>query len=308
MSGCSTCKNPFKETNKGQQYCSNRCKYKARRTIPSFKCKMCNKLVSKPKTVKQVYCSLICKADSFKILPPPIEILVEAMLKHRYKDCPNWSTLEKALGFDVKIIKRWAKELNLVDENNHGPIVNGEYLSTTYGEPRPIKLHLTSKEHLIKRLFSKREIDPITDCWIWVGVWNKKGYGYLSLPRPHNCKCFLVQNVAAYIWLELPLDSHKFIFHTCNMRACFNPNHFRVCKNRKSFAKMCGRYKRQPRGKNNGRATITLETALDIRDAIKFGETNKQIADRLGVKSHIVYQIAHRITWKYIWALKHEYT
>jgi len=230
------------------------------------------------------------------------------MLKHRYKDRPNWTTLEKALGSDIKTVKRWAKDLNLVDKDNRGPIVNGEYLSAAYGEPRPVRIHLTSKEYLEKRLLKKREIDPNTGCWMWVGGWNMRGYGYLSLPRPYSRRHYLVQNVAAYIWLDLPLDSSKFIFHTCNMRACFNPEHFKIAKDRKACSKLLGKYKRQPRGEDNGRAVITLETALDVRDALMIGEeTNKQIADRLGINNHIVYQIAHKITWKHIWKMKSEY-
>lgn len=238
----------------------------------------------------------------------PIEALIEAMLKYRYKDNPNWSVLEEKLNIDVRTLKKWAKEYQLVDENNRGPIVNGEYLAVDYGEPRPIRPHLTSKEYLTERLFRKREIDPFTDCWIWTGGWNRKGYGYLSLPRPHSRKYFLVHNLAAYIWLDMPLDNHKFIFHVCNMRACFNPKHFKVCKDRQTLSKLCGKHKRQPRGEDNGRAIITLETALDVRDALILGdETNKQIADRLGINNHIVYQIAHRKTWKHIWKLKSEY-
>lgn len=305
MPECPACKKPFEEKNKGQHYCSNKCKYKARRTIPSFNCKTCGKLIRKPRTKTQIYCSAICKTNSFKVPPPPVEVLVEAMLKHRYKDRPNWTTLEKALGSDIKTVKRWAKDLKLVDENNFGPIVNGEHLPTTYGEPRPVRLHLTSKEYLTERLFRKREIDSLTDCWVWIGSWNQKGYGYLRLPRPYSRKHFLVHEVAAHIWLNKNLICHQFVFHTCGVRACFNPDHFKICRNRKSLSKLCGKYKRQPRGEKNGRAIISLATALNVRDAIICGgETNKQIADRLCINNHIVYQIAHRITWKHIWKMQ----
>jgi hypothetical protein len=233
-------------------------------------------------------------------------VLVEAMVKHRYADRPHWEGLEKLFGHNVKTLLRWAREYKIIDEKNHGPIVNGEHLPVVFGETRPVNPHLTSKEYLTKRLFNKREIEG--DCWVWTGGWNGKGYGYLSLPRPFNDRHYLVHDVAVFIWLDMPLDSHKFVFHTCGNRACFNPAHFKIVKNRKALSKLSGRYKRQPRGENNGRAKITLETALDVRDALIYGgETQKEIAERLGINSSIVYQIAHKITWKHIWKLKHEY-
>lgn len=310
MPDCLHCHKPFKLAYKSlaQKYCSNDCKYGARRTIPGFKCKTCGKRVKKPRTAKQRFCSITCKVISLKAPAPPVETLVQALLQHRYKNLPNWFKLSEVLDCDIRTVQRWSKELNLLDESGNGPVVDGALIPCEYAQPRPVNQHLVSKEHLTKRLLRKREVDEATNCWIWVGGWNQKGYGYLTLPRPYNTKHTLVSSVAAYIWFDIPINTEIYVFHTCNVRACFNPDHLKICHNRHEFAKLCGKYKRHSRGEKNGRCTIKLETALDIRDALKLGdETQKQIAIRLEVDSYIVHQIARKVTWKHIWKMKHEY-
>ena len=64
---------------------------------------------------------------------------------------------------------------------------------------------------------------------------------------------------------------------------------------------------RTPLGKKHPRWKIDLPMALDIRDGINMGETNKQIVKRLKVGTLIVNNIRRGRTWKYIWKLKSEY-
>jgi len=267
-------------------------------------CKTCGVLVVKPRTLTQLYCSVKCVVRRLEFNS---EQIIEAMSKYRYKEKPNWTVVAKSLNANINTIKRWAKAHELLDEQGNGPIVDGQVIVKNCDEYeyKPINPYLVSQEHLMKRLIKNREIDEVTNCWIWIGNWNSNGYGCLSLPRPYNDRHFLVQNAAAYIWLNEPLITNKFIFHKCRMRACFNPDHLILCKNRKKLARLYPKSK----GEDNGRCIITLETALDVRDAIIFGEeSNKQIADRLGIRNHIVWQIAHKRTWKHIWKLKHEYS
>ncbi len=305
MHNCQFCQEPFKKKLKRQIYCSRECGFKAKKTIPGFNCKTCNKFVDHPRSRSQRYCSHQCVVIE---LPPapPIEIITDLLIKHRFKDKPHWEQIRKALNVDVRTARRWAKEHHLIDDDNCGPIVNGQHLVIEYA-PKPIDPCLISKEHLTERLMEKREVDEETHCWIWVGGWNKSGYGYMQLARPLDKK-YWVHTIAAHIWLDEPLDTKRFVFHTCGVRACFNPEHFILCKDRKTLSKLMGKYHCQPRGENNGKTTISLAKALDIRDALKIGdETPRQIANRLEVNYSIVLQIAHRKSWKYIWKMKHEY-
>jgi hypothetical protein len=228
------------------------------------------------------------------------------MLKHRYGAWPNWSNISKALRCSHHTAKALAIKFELVDKKLKGPIINGEYLPIPKSEPRKINLELTSKEYLENKLIENRRIEG--DCWIWTGTSDKRGYAYTHLPRPYDREC-LVKVVALYVWKDRPFQFNRFVYHKCRNKKCFNPDHLIVCRDRSSLGCVLSKHKSTKLvGDSNGRAKIDLGTALDIRDGIKYGETNKQISARLNVNVRLVYYIRRRKTWKHIWQLRDEYT
>lgn len=161
---------------------------------------------------------------------------------------------------------------------------------------------LLGKDELKSKLLNKREIDG--ECWVWIGWWHPDGYGCLQVTKGRkNRKSLLIHRIAAHIWLDIPLFSKHFIVHKkeCPHRACFNPEHLIVYKNRKSAGKWYSKNKFCRMGENVTRATLTLEKALDIRDAIIMGERVFKIMERLGVSRQQVQSIKSKRCWKYIW-------
>jgi len=288
-----------------QKYCGIACRDEAASIISIQPCKVCKKPFKKRRK-GTVCCSVEC-FNANKKGTMDKDVLIEAMLQCRFGGWPNWTNISKKLKCSHRFAVKMAKHYGLIDKKRRGPIVDGVFLPIPKKPPEPINPELTSKETLERTLIENRRVDN-NGCWLWTKRLDFRGYGVMHLPRPYEDE-YLVKFISLYIWKDIPLEKRKFVFHKCNVRHCFNPDHLIPCETRLELAKLFTKYGRNklPIGVKHVRWTLDLPTALDIRDAIIHGETNKQIVKRFGIKSQIVQNIRMRRTWKYIWKLKHEY-
>ena len=81
------------------------------------------------------------------------------------------------------------------------------------------------RHKLADRLLAQREIDPATGCWVWCGTWLANGHGVLKLGETQRT----VAHVAAWLWLSgFELGDRRIrVYRTCQIPACFNPEHLR---------------------------------------------------------------------------------
>lgn len=92
-------------------------------------------------------------------------------------------------------------------------------------------MRLTIKE----RLYAKREIDPVTGCWLWTGATNgRAGYGLIYVEGKNR----LVHRVS-YEEHVGPIEKET-LDHLCRVRRCFNPEHLEPATHRENTLRGVG--------------------------------------------------------------------
>ncbi len=123
-------------------------------------------------------------------------------------------------------------------------------------------------DELKAKLLSKREIDSVTDCWVWTGAWDADGYGVMRVGKQYA----RIHKLAARLWL----GKNAYVLHRSGCpRACFNPDHLTAHPTRKAMA---AAYKKAE-GFQNGRAILTPFALELIKDAVtETAVTNEETA------------------------------
>jgi hypothetical protein len=82
-------------------------------------------------------------------------------------------------------------------------------------------------------------------CWIWQRYLDKDGYGITRF----DGKLYRVSRLSLWAFKNVVL-SHKYSLHSCNNRACGNPEHLRTGSQRNNMEdrKLVGKYKGIYRG------------------------------------------------------------
>jgi hypothetical protein len=91
--------------------------------------------------------------------------------------------------------------------------------------------HLT----LQSRLERRRQIDPVTNCWLWTGNINNGGHGILHWPPGKGSQS--VSRLAMHVYSGFDLSSRRVICHKreCPNPHCFNPEHLYVGTRRQNI-------------------------------------------------------------------------
>lgn len=144
---------------------------------------------------------------------------------------------------------------------------------------------------LVERIFERVEVDPVTGCGNWCGLWDSDGYGRLSLAG----RDALVHRVVALLCGGV-LRSGDVVMHTCDNRRCCNPAHLRIGSHADNAADKVAKG-RQARGAGVGRGRLTPATVYAIRAAVGL---QTDIAARFGVAGATVRDIKARRTWAWV--------
>lgn len=135
------------------------------------------------------------------------------------------------------------------------------------------------------------------ECWPWTGGGNDRGYGQVSWNKErvyvHRFVCF----GNAYS------DSALHTLHSCDNPPCCNGAHLKPGTRDDNMADKAarGRVKtRDIRGASNPRIRFNEAQVRQIREALKGGQTARQIAKLYGSSVGAIEGIQRGTTWAYL--------
>jgi len=144
---------------------------------------------------------------------------------------------------------------------------------------------------IASRLAAHIRVDPATQCWNWTGCISH-GYGVLKL----GGRAGAVRRVHRLSW-EVhrgSIPSGLCVLHTCDNRACINPDHLWLGTYRDNNQD-AWRKGRNARGTRHGHAKLTLSQVIQI---YRSPQSQSKLAKLFGVNPSTVSRIKHKERWK----------
>ena len=159
---------------------------------------------------------------------------------------------------------------------------------------------MTYVARTVKRFWSKVDRLDSDECWIWKGTIalpNPCGMRYGSFGVSEGGKS-VAYRAHRFAWMlangEIPEEF--VVMHTCDVPLCVNPSHLRSGTQAENQADMA-RKGRQAKGQDNGRAKLTPEQVIEIR------QSDKSIADlarEYGLHHKAIGRIVKGETWRHL--------
>lgn len=150
------------------------------------------------------------------------------------------------------------------------------------------------REAAKQKLLSKRSITP-TGCWEWTGS-RTLGYGSLKLPDLWGDFKIMAHRLSYVVHRGEPITGGLFVCHTCDNRACFNPDHLFLGTQRQNLED-CSRKGRTCTGETNGNSRYSDADIAQVQRLLAEGLTGKEISQRTGVSRAHVSRIKRGETW-----------
>src|SRR5258707_3363633 len=74
----------------------------------------------------------------------------------------------------------------------------------------------------VTRLLDKIEPEPMSECWIWVGVTRPNGYGQVTATTTKRDK---LAHRRSWELFRGTIPKGMFVCHRCDVKSCVNPYH-----------------------------------------------------------------------------------
>lgn len=130
-------------------------------------------------------------------------------------------------------------------------------------------------------------------CWLWPGLGSPDYYGKTCfrgmLVQAHRMAFFLSKG-------EWP---NPICRHTCDIRACVNPQHLLAGTKQDNANDKMQRGRHKPmRGEDSGRAKLSAQEVIAIREMR--GRPLKEIAQQFGVSKGAVKHVLAGTSWRHL--------
>lgn len=141
-----------------------------------------------------------------------------------------------------------------------------------------------------RRFWSRVSVSSCDDCWLWAGSCNRDGYGTATIGHIHGA------HRVAYTLTYGEIPPGLYVCHSCDNRACVNPNHLWLgtCRDNMRDMVLKGR---SSHGSRNGRAKVTAEQVKEMRSRRLRGDLQRDIALDYGISRWQVGKILNGKRW-----------
>lgn len=149
------------------------------------------------------------------------------------------------------------------------------------------------------RFWSKVDKRGPDECWEWQASLLKSGYAWVYVGGGRRNRIMKSAHIIAYELTNGPTNGLH-VLHTCDNPSCCNPKHLFLGTHQDNMDDKTEK-DRQAKGENNGRAKLTEDNAIEIRQRYITGEyTQANLANMYGVSQSQIYRIVSGREWKYI--------
>lgn len=136
-----------------------------------------------------------------------------------------------------------------------------------------------------------RSVEKGDGCWNWKGLKSEKGYGVFCHHAGGGRKSQIRSHRIAYTLTKGPIKPGEFILHSCDNKACCNPDHLRAGTNIDNVRD------RMERNRLCSGAKINMEIANEIRRRVFNGESKGSLSREFGISTRNIRSICKFEIW-----------